>query len=105
MQAFVHMADLGHCCRKWNLHKRGVVALETESFAQGDEERKRGVPIMPMMNRHQDSYATGQGFFLGTMVKPLLTCCTEWISPEVGASLRDNLESNDKEWAKLVDKF
>merc|ERR1712137_1406791 len=72
LQAFMHMADLGHTCRPWDVHKVLVMDLEEEFFRQGDKERDLGVPIMPMMDRVKDSAATGQGFFLSKLVLPLL---------------------------------
>jgi len=102
LQAFIHMADLGHCCRDWSIHKHLVVALEEEFFLQGDQEMALGMPVMPMMNRNKDSAATGQEFFLEKLVYPLLDPYCHFIQPEVAEKLKDNLEDNVDNWQELV---
>merc|ERR1712196_270211 len=72
MQAFIHMADLSHCARPWSVHRTLVACLEEEFFSQGDQEKAAGLPISPMMDRSKDSAATGQGFFLEKLVRPML---------------------------------
>jgi len=104
MQAFIHMADLGHCCRPWQVHKHAVVRLEEEFFQQGDRERELGVDIMPLMNRHSDSAAVAQDFFLEKMVKPLLLPVCHFLSPEVSDLMREDLEGNKERWNALVER-
>jgi len=104
LQAFTHMADLGHCCRPWKVHKHMVVLLEEEFFLQGDREKEAGLPVMPLMNRNQDSAATAQGFFLDKMVIPLLVPYTNLLLPDLGKRLLDNIEENKQRWAQLVEK-
>merc|ERR1712159_217250 len=72
MQIFVHAADLGHCCRTWDVHRWVVVGLEEEFFAQGDKELAAGIPVSPLMDRKKDSAPASQGFFLEKLVRPLL---------------------------------
>merc|ERR1712032_972877 len=36
MEAILHMADLGHCCRPWHIHCQLVASLEEEFYLQGD---------------------------------------------------------------------
>jgi len=104
MQAFTHMADLGHCCRPWDVHRHMVVALEKEFFSQGDEERALDMPVMPMMDRTKDSAANSQGFFLGKMVMPLLVSVSALLDEGVGGSLQSNVTSNSTRWASLIEK-
>lgn len=104
LQAFTHMADLGHCCRPWDVHKHIIVALEKEFFYQGDMERARGMPIMPLMDRNVDSAAAAQGFFLDKMVRPLLVPYTHFLLPELGETLINSLDANKDMWAALLQK-
>merc|ERR1719195_2460167 len=105
LQSFVQMADLGHNCRPWDVHKYMIVALEEEFFRQGDQERELGMlPIMPMMDRHQGSAATAQGFFLGKMVKPLLMPFTKFVQPQLGEDLVQSIDENIQTWADLLAK-
>lgn len=102
MQAITHMADLGHCCRRWEIHKHMVVALEQEFFVQGDQERKRGMPVMPMMDREKDSAAASQNFFLSKMVFPLLESFTVLLESEIADHLKENLADNKQRWDALI---
>lgn len=104
LQAFMHMSDIGHCCRPFAIHQHLVVALEKEFFNQGDRERELGLPIMAMMDRHSDSAAACQGFFLTKMVKPLLEPYTYFQCDARGIALSQNLEDNVKTWSGLVEK-
>mmetsp|Transcript_39095 Transcript_39095/g.110482 ORF Transcript_39095/g.110482 Transcript_39095/m.110482 type:complete len:526 (+) Transcript_39095:128-1705(+) len=104
LKAFIHMADLGHTCRPWDLHKHLVVALEDEFFVQGDQERRMGMPIMPMMDRDRDSLCAGQAFFLEKIVYPLLEPLTHFLHEGTGDSFKANLMENKRRWEALVNK-
>jgi hypothetical protein len=105
LQSFVQMADLGHNCRPWDVHKHMIVALEEEFFQQGDKERELGMlPVMPMMDRHAGSAASAQGFFLGKMVKPLLIPFTKFVQPQMGEDLVKSINENIQNWADLLAK-
>jgi len=67
-------------------------------------EKEAGLPVMPLMNRTQDSAATAQGFFLDKMVIPLLAPYTNFLLPAFGERLLDNIEENKQRWAQLVNK-
>lgn len=102
LQAFLHMADLGHTTRLWDLHKRQVVFLEQEFFIQGDKERELGVPIMPLMDRSKDSLASGQSTFLDVMVRPMLMPFTQLMCSDIATSMSTNFEDNRERWDSLV---
>jgi len=105
LQSFVQMADLGHNCRPWDVHKHMIVALEEEFFRQGDQERELNMlPIMPMMDRQAGSAASAQGFFLGKMVKPLLLPFTKFVQPQLGEDLVKSIDENIQTWADLLAK-
>lgn len=102
LQAFIHMADLGHCARPWEVHKHLVVALEEEMFRQGDEEAERGMPVSPLMNRSSDTLAGAQHFFFTKFVMPLLLPYTFFLKEEVGKELLDTLDSNGEKWKERL---
>lgn len=104
LQAFMHMADIGHCARPFAIHQHLVVQLEKEFFNQGDKERELELPVMPLMDRTRDSAAAGQGFFLTKLVQPLLEPYTYFLTPERGGMLKGNLQDNVTRWAALVKK-
>eukprot|EP00928_Gymnodinium_smaydae_P096773 TRINITY_DN8615_c0_g1_i1.p1 TRINITY_DN8615_c0_g1~~TRINITY_DN8615_c0_g1_i1.p1 ORF type:complete len:601 (-),score=110.48 TRINITY_DN8615_c0_g1_i1:1196-2998(-) len=104
LQAFVHMADMGHCCRPWDFHRHLVAALEEEFFSQGDQEKALGIPIMPLMDRSKDSAAASQSFFVEQIVRPLLAPFTNLLT--AGGDLAKELEANTSgnlvRWQKLL---
>lgn len=102
LQGYIHMSDLGHCCRPWDVHKYAVCALEEEFFKQGDQERELGLAIMPLMDRTCDSAARSQGFFLEKLVQPLLEPFCQCVSEELSGDLMRNLKENRDQWAELV---
>merc|ERR1712048_972609 len=102
LQAFSHMADLGHTCRPWHIHKNLVVLLEEEFFAQGDRERQQGIPVMPLIDRTKDSAAVSQGFFLDKLVRPMLEPYTHFLNSELGGFMLSNLSKNRDRWMELV---
>ena len=50
-QCALKCADLGHLALPEELHRDWVSRLEEEFFLQGDQERKAGLPISPLMDR------------------------------------------------------
>merc|ERR1712203_275811 len=77
---------------------------ETEFFKQGDQERDLGLPITPMMDRTKDSLATGQGFFLGKLVLPILELYNHFMEKELADFFRSTLTDNKDKWAELVEE-
>lgn len=103
-RAFLHMADIGHCARPFDVHQHLVVMLEKEFFGQGDRERELGLTVMPMMDRRKDSCAAGQGFFLSKLCLPLLVPYTYFLNSERRDVLTGHVADNIKQWADLVSK-
>merc|ERR1719401_2620118 len=104
LRGFVHMADIGNSFRPWDVYKNLVVSLEDEFFRQGDQERELGLPITPMMDRTKDSLATGQGFFLGKLVLPLLDLYISFMNNEVATVFKGALADNKERWEALVSR-
>jgi hypothetical protein len=103
IQAFVHMGDVGHCCRPWDIHRHMVVGLEKEFFEQGDKERELGMPVMPLMDRTKDSAAASQGFFIGKMVQPLLEATCSVLVDNLASALQVTTSDNGARWKKLIE--
>lgn len=72
-------ADVGHLSKSEAVHRRWVEGLEEELFRQGDEEKKLGMAISPLMNRMEGGITSSQ---VGSNPKigaqhgknPLLSC-------------------------------
>lgn len=102
IQAFLHMADFGKNCSRWDYHVTNVVALEEEFFQQGDRERELGLPISPMSDRSKDSLAVCQGTFLPKVVFPLFEPLMRCINDDSRQTLVANLEDNEAKWQQLI---
>ena len=62
----IHMADLGHNCKKFDISVIWIQLLCEEFWAQGDQERERGLPISFMCDRNNiDVPASQIGFLRG----------------------------------------
>lgn len=105
LQTFMHMADLGHCARPFDVHKHIVVLLEEEFFKQGDQEMQLGMPVSPMMDRSKDSAATSQSFFLTKLVLPLMKPWTFFLASERANLLLEALQANKEEWESLCSRY
>ena len=48
----LHVADISHPGKPWQLHQQWTSRLMEEFFQQGDRERERGVECSPLCDRH-----------------------------------------------------
>lgn len=102
LEAFIHVADLGPNCRPFESHIFTVKNLEEEWFSQGDQERRLGLPVSPNFDRHKDSAANIQHFFLERMVLPLLEPFNTFVTNEVAKGLKQNLLDNVAGWGAAL---
>ena len=51
LQIALKCADIGHAAKEWDLHNEWSNRICKEFFNQGDNERKRGMPISVGMDR------------------------------------------------------
>lgn len=105
LEAFLHTADVGGNFKEIQYQMISVKMLEEEWFAQGDKERSLGLPISPNSDRHKDSAARVQKFFLGHMLQPLLTPLCIFVSDEVSQALQQNLRGNIEVWDESCKQF
>merc|ERR1719310_1151974 len=66
-------SDLGHLTLDWKLHNQWVKRLETEFFAQGDEERRLGLSVSFLMDRTKPGASASQTGFMDFVVMPLFS--------------------------------
>jgi hypothetical protein len=59
-QMALKCGDLGHSAKNLTLHKRWTDRITEEFFQQGDDERKKGLPISPFMDRHKPNVPQSQ---------------------------------------------
>ena len=73
--AAIKLADLGHAFTGFDVHKKWSARLEEELFLQGDEERKRKLPISYLMDREKPGVTKSQEGFFDYVVRPLVCVC------------------------------
>ncbi len=52
LSLFLHMADISHPGKPWDLHKDWTSRLIEEFFRQGDREKELGLPCSPLCDRN-----------------------------------------------------
>jgi len=95
----IHMADLGHNCKKFDISVIWIQLLCEEFWAQGDQERERGLPISFMCDRYNiDVPASQIGFLRGFILSSFDTLVEMF--PKLQFTI-DNAENNIKQWTKF----
>ncbi|XP_060113732.1 uncharacterized protein LOC132585868 [Heteronotia binoei] len=77
MSTMVHVADLSHPAKPWELHIRWSEGIMDEFFKQGDMEAELGLPISPLCDRVATNVPESQIGFLDVIVKPVFTLLFE----------------------------
>lgn len=99
MSALLHSADVSNPCRGWEVtHAWAMVCLE-EFFAQGDEEKRLGIPVQFLNDRDKLNKPNSQIGFIEFMIAPFFTAQIRlWPSMH---DLGQNLGNNMTRWAEL----
>jgi cAMP-specific phosphodiesterase 4 len=92
------VADLGHICSPFAIHKKWVLALEEEMFRQGDAERSINVPISPLCDRNKGGITESQVGFFRIVALPLLEAYVEQFP--AASPLLSEAQSNCTYWAE-----
>eukprot|EP00049_Salpingoeca_infusionum_P005732 m.96193 g.96193 ORF g.96193 m.96193 type:complete len:722 (-) comp13067_c0_seq1:92-2257(-) len=74
LQAAVHCADLAGPTKEWTISKQWSGRILDEFFAQGDEEKKRNLPVGPLNDRDTVKVPKSQMGFIDFAVLPLWEC-------------------------------
>ena len=98
----IHMADLGHNCKKYEISIIWIKLLCEESWIQGDKEKAKGLPISFMCDRNKiDVPSTQVGFLRGFILSSF--DCLVSMFPKLKYNI-ENAENNIKRWKKLQDE-
>lgn len=57
---FLHMADISHPGKTWDLHEKWTFQLIEEFFRQGDREKELGLPCSPLCDRNTTAVPESQ---------------------------------------------
>ena len=100
LQMLIKAADISNPGRPINTAKYWAEVLLTEFFAQGDEEKRRGLPVSPMMDRETVKMPQSQINFIKFVVLPMYKSIAELL-PSV-KSIVETLETNSATWQQWL---
>ena len=82
LQVALKCADIGHSAKEWNLHKQWSERVCEEFFAQGDAEKKLGIPVSINMDRDSTNFDKSQQGFLKAIAAPIYEVFVLWLDSE-----------------------
>ena len=98
----IHLADLAHNTKLFEISLKWVELLSEEFWKQGDLEKELNLPVSFLCDREDVNIPKSQkGFISGYVIPTFETLVT--IFPTLRFTL-DNANSNLKEWQKLMDE-
>ena len=98
----LHLADLAHNAKIFNISIQWVELLSEEFWRQGDLEKERKLPVSFLCDRDDVNIPKSQTGFISGFVIPNYECLVT-IFPTLKFTL-DNANENLKEWKKLLDE-
>ena len=98
----LHCADISNCAKSWEISERWAVLVMNEFWAQGDVEKKLGLPLS--MNCDRDTVVTDkcQWGFITFMLDSLFQLFRKFF-PELGSWYYTNLKNNQARWKAITD--
>ena len=98
----IHLADLSHNTRLFNISLKWVELLSEEFWRQGDLEKKLNLPVTFLCDRDNVNIPQSQKGFISGFIIPTFDCLVK-IFPTLRFTL-DNANTNLKEWQKLLNE-
>ena len=98
----IHMADLGHNCKKFEISQQWIKLLCEEFWKQGDKEKAKRLPISFMCDRDNIDVPASQVGFLKGFILSSFDCLVSMF-PKLNYTI-ENAENNIKRWKKLQDE-
>ena len=98
LNVLIHLADLGHNCKKFHISSVWIKLLSEEFWMQGDKEKEKGLPISFLCDRNNIDIPSSQIGFLKGFILPSFNCLIDMF-PSLQFTI-DNAEDNLKQWAQ-----
>ena len=98
----IHMADLGHNCKKFEICVKWIELLTEEFWAQGDKEKEKGLTISFLCDRNKIDVPGSQVSFLRGFIISSFDCLAD-IFPKLKYTM-ENAQNNIERWKKLQDQ-
>merc|ERR1719453_194370 len=104
MNTLLHSADVSNPCRTWETASAWGYKVIEEFFAQGDEERKLGIPVQFLNDRFKLNKPNSQIGFIEFMIAPFFFAQIKLWPPlaEMGDELVTNLSKWESMWVSEV---
>ena len=98
----IHMADLGHNCKKFEISLEWVRLLSMEFWDQGDKEKEKGLPVSFLCDRDKVDIPSSQIGFIKGFILSSFDCLVN-IFPKLKYTT-DNAEENINQWKRLKEE-
>ena len=98
----IHLADLAHNTRLFNISLKWVELLSEEFWLQGDLEKQHNLPVSFLCDRENTNVPQSQKGFITGFIIPTFEILTN-IFPTLKFTL-DNANKNYKQWQKLLNE-
>ena len=98
----IHLADLAHNTKLFDISKKWVELLSEEYWRQGDLEKEKNLPVSFLCDRNDINIPQSQKGFISGYIIPTFECLVS-VFPTLRFTL-DNANNNLKEWQKLLDE-
>lgn len=72
-------SDIAHAAKTLDLHIKWSSRISAEFFAQGDQEKARGLAVSPFMDRASPNIAKAQSGFIDFLALPMFTLWLEYL--------------------------
>ncbi|EPZ36858.1 HD-domain/PDEase-like protein [Rozella allomycis CSF55] len=96
----IKAADVCNSTKAFDLHLNWVHKVLEEFFRQGDEEKRLGLPVSPLMDRETVNLASSQSGFIEFICHPLFEALHKFEPIPV---VLEGLESNRTHWLKEIE--
>ncbi|KAL4512042.1 hypothetical protein ABPG72_005044 [Tetrahymena utriculariae] len=103
MESLLHASDISNPARPWEICYQWTNKVMTEFWAQGDEEKRLGLPVTYLCDRVETNTSKSQQGFIDFVVKPLFEIISNFL-PEL-QQFMINFEQNKEKWAELLPKY
>ena len=98
----IHMADLGHNCKKFEISKQWIKLLCEEFWIQGDKEKELRIPVSFLCDRDKIDVPASQVNFLRGFIISSFDSLVEMF-PKLKYNII-NANNNIKKWQKLLEQ-
>ncbi|KAK9908731.1 hypothetical protein WJX75_002027 [Coccomyxa subellipsoidea] len=97
LQMIVHCCDIGNPAKPLEYSLQWTNRIMAENFAQGDRERREGLPVSPLCDRERVDVPKSQLTFLEYVVRPCFEAVRS-LAPETAAIALRNVEAGCRHW-------